>query len=98
MAKELVLIPKRRYEELQSKQTDVSPKHAMEDDLTIGETAERKPDSECKQTSVQNGGGLIVRKQLLGDGLPGIANRSLRIKKPMKPVKKKKTNIQWLKF
>ena len=99
MAKELVLILKKRYKELtQSKQSDLLPKHATEADLTVGEKSQKKQGSECEQCvdekpSVQNGKGLIVRKQFIGDGLPGIANRSLRNKRS-----KKKTNIQWITF
>lgn len=99
MAKELVLIPQKRYEELlQNKQTEILPKHETKDDLTVDEVTERE---QCvKETlPVQTGKGLIVRKKRsMGKGLPGIANRCLRKIKSNKSTKKKKTKIQWIKF
>ena len=48
---------------------------------------------------VQLGKGLFVRKQrLLGSGLPGISNNSLKKTQKYKKKKTNKTKIQWLKF
>lgn len=100
MAKELVLVPKKKYEELlmQNKQSDL-PTSAVKDD--IDQKSKSPQDLKTTQCSdghfpVQSGEGLIVRKRFNGKGLPGISNSLLQ--KSKKPKKKKKTKIQWLKF
>lgn len=99
MAKELVLVPKKKYEELmQNKQTDLtnSTKDHIDQQRKLTENLNTLSASDG-HSAVQSGEGLIVRQRLVGKGLPGISNRLLqKSKKPTK--KKKKTKIRWLKF
>lgn len=95
MAKELVLMSKKKYEELtQNKQSDLQNDINQKKEATINfET----PQCSDQNFPAQSGDGLIVRQQFSGYGVPGISNRVLqKSKKSIK--KKKKTKIQWLKF
>lgn len=106
MAKELVLIPRKKYEELcnHDKKSDINKNTEPTENFknSQSEDVDKKPEpinDSDDRTTVQSGEGFVVKQRSIGRGLPGISNRVLKkTKKSTRMKKNKKTNIQWLKF
>ena len=105
MAKELVLMPQKKYEELlQNKQTDLLCNHEKSDINKNTEPTENFKNSQSEdvdkktepindsddRTTVQLGKEFTVKQQFIGKGLPGIPNRVLQKTKKSTKRKKKK--------
>lgn len=92
MAKELILLSKKKYEELMASQSLDGQEMSTQDNQNEMKEIKKPPEQVFVDQFTQTGKGMFVEKTEDFEGTPGILDR------PPKKARQRKNNVKWIPY